>query len=81
MKRELNALSTYQLSIFGDSVLVIDWLKMKKSSKNILMKTLYEELIRLGSLFHDTTYHHIYKEINMLADQLSNMGVQVGEGT
>ena len=46
-----------------------------------MLKPLYEELIKIGSLFQNISYRHIYMERNMSIDQFSNMGLQVGEGS
>ena len=48
------------LQVIGDSKLVIDWLKQKRSPKNIIMMPLYEKVIKIATLFQDISLHHIF---------------------
>ena len=68
------------IKVFGDSMLIIVWMRLKNPPNNIYLKPHYEQLIRIESLFQEITYDYIYKETNMSTDHLSNIGLQVGEG-
>ena len=69
------------LHIFGDLLLVIEWLQPNSPPKNIFLKPLYEDIYRLLSSFEEVNFHHIYKEHNIQAYQLSKKGLQFVEGT
>ena len=70
-----------KIQVFGDSLLVIDWLKLKNPPKNINLKPLYEEHIILASLFQGISYQYIFSENKMLVDHLSKMVLQVEDRT
>ena len=55
--------------------------KNENPPKNIMLKPLYGELIKIGSLFQNKSYRHIYMERNVSINQFSKMGLQVGEGS
>ena len=59
---------------------MIDWIQLRKPPQNILLKPIYEDIIRRLSLFDVVTFHHIYRAHNMIADQLSKMGLLLMDG-
>ena len=68
----MSTISKYaqKLQVLRNSLLVIDWMRLKRAPKNIVMPPLYKELSRLTDHFQIYT-HHIYREINLIANLLS----------
>ena len=60
--------------MFGDSLLVINWILGKYRSHNLHLAQLLCEVIRLYDFFEQVEYQHIYRERNTLADKLANDG-------
>ena len=40
-----------KIHVWGDSKLVIDWMNLKRSPKNVFLNPLYEEFARIASIF------------------------------
>ena len=68
------------LQIFGDSLLVINWVSGKYRINNILLTQILQEVIRLSNFLEKVEFKHIYREKNFKADALANAGVNVVEG-
>ena len=62
------------IQVFGDSLLVINWIRGKYKSHNLNLAQLLCEVIRLNDFFEQAVYQHIYKERNTLSDKLANDG-------
>ena len=63
-----------RFQVFGDSLLVINWILGKFRSHNLHLAQLLCEVIRLNEFFEQADYQHIYREMNTFADKLANDG-------
>jgi ribonuclease HI len=68
------------LQIFGDSLNVINWVRKSQQCRNIHLLPILEEVQRLVGSFDTLTVHHVFRERNMVTDQPSKGGVQMGHG-
>jgi ribonuclease HI len=68
------------LHIFGDSLNVINWVWKSQQCHNIHLLPILEEVQRLVASFDTLVVHHVFRERNMVANQLSKEGVQMGHG-
>ena len=59
------------LQIFGDSMIVINWMNNAQRCHNILLTPIPEEVFQLKSTFELITFRHIYRERNTEADRCS----------
>ena len=59
------------LQIFGDSMLVINWLNNTQRCHNIQLLPILEEVAQLKSIFNLITFRHFYREQNVVADHCS----------
>ena len=66
--------------MFGDSLLVINWIIGKFRIHNLQLAHLLQEVNRLSDLFKQTDFKHIYRERNASADTLANEGGKVQNG-
>ena len=64
------------LQIFGDSMLVIDWAMEIHQCHVMVLLPILEEVIRLKQSFTQITFSHVYRERNVMADQLSKEATQ-----
>ena len=55
-------------------------MKFHRVLRNIHMKPIYEELIKIELHFQYLSFQHVYKERIYVANQLSKMGVMIGDG-
>ena len=69
------------LQIFGDSQVIINWINGNNIIHNIQLVPLLDEVCRLKEQLDHVDMKHVYREINILADELANAGVQIQEGT
>ena len=60
--------------MYGDSLLVINWIRGKYKIHNLHLTQLLCEVIRLNDFFEQAIYQHIYRERNTLVDKLANDG-------
>ena len=65
-------LGIQEIQIFGDSLLVIKWMK-KRNPRNIYLLTIYEDMVKVAYRFQFISFYHIYYEINEHVDQVSKM--------
>ena len=74
---EANRQNIKNITINGDSMLVINQMNgiYKVNSPNI--KPLYEKVKQLEKLFDNISYKHIYRKYNKRADELANIGVSM----
>ena len=68
------------IHIFGDSLLVINWISGKFKVHNLQLAQFLQEVIRLADFFVKADFKHIYSEINTFADKLANEGGKVQSG-
>ena len=66
--------------MFGDSLLVINWITGKFKIHNLQLAQLLQEVNRLSAIFEQTDFKHIYRERNASADKLANEGGNVQNG-
>ena len=66
--------------IFGDSLLVINWVTGKIRIHNLDLSQIILEVIRISNLFEYVDFKHIYREINTIADELASVGAKVQNG-
>ena len=65
-----------ELSVKGDSLLVIKQMKGEYKVKNKNLKILFERAKQLSLQFDKITFEHIYRENNQRADELSNIALK-----
>jgi ribonuclease HI len=65
-----------ELSVKGDSLLVIKQMKGEYKVKNKNLKILFERAKQLSLQFDKITFEHIYRENNKRADELSNIALK-----
>jgi ribonuclease HI len=70
-----------QLQIFGDSLLVIQWMKGDYMLRNFLLQPLFSDIKNLQSTFSHISFSHVYRDKNIEADRLSKQGLELQEGT
>jgi ribonuclease HI len=68
------------LHIFGDSLLVINWIQKTQRCQNILLAPLIEEIFRILNDFNNYSIQNVYRERNREADALSKQGLQIAMG-
>ena len=69
-----------KIQVFGDSLLVINWVIGKFRIHNLQLSQILQEVIRLINSFEHAEFKHIYREINVIADELANAGGKVQNG-
>ena len=60
-----------KLQVFGDSMVVINWLNKTKKCRIATLDALYEETTRSLSFFESISFKHVYRERNVDADMLN----------
>jgi ribonuclease HI len=65
------------LSVYGDSLLVINQVNGIYKVKNYNLKSLFEEVLSLKSQFEYIEFSHVYRTNNVRADELANLGLQM----
>ena len=74
-------LGIQNLHIFGDSLLVIEWMEKGKNVHNIFLWPLYDELMVIALSFQEICFQHLYRERNGVADTLSKESIQLTPST
>ena len=69
-----------KIQVFGDSMLVINWITGKFRIHNLQLAQILQEVSRLSDFFEQADFKHIYRERNTLADKLANDGGKVQNG-
>ena len=64
-----------ELTVFGDSQLVINQVNGVYKVKADKLFDLYDRVQMLQKCFHFVEFHHVYREQNTRADQLSNIAL------
>ena len=70
-----------KIHIFGDSLVILNWINKIQRCMNISLSALYEEANRLLSNFDVITCKHVYRERNEEAYRLSKAGLNLELGT
>ena len=60
--------------VYDDSALVINQVNKDWSYSNDKMDTYYAEIRKLQGKFYGIEYHHVVRDQNQIADQLSKIG-------
>lgn len=68
------------LQVFGDSLLVINWLIQSQIFRNTKLQPLLDEILRLKLMFTSFSCAHIYREQNQITDCLSKEALQLDHG-
>jgi ribonuclease HI len=68
------------LQVFGDSQVVVKWVQNQLQCHDILLLPILEEVQRLVVSFDIFEIHHVFRERNMVADQLSKEGMWFIQG-
>ena len=68
------------ISIYGDSMNVINWTNGTQRCFHLKLENLLEEVLVLKSSFEAFSCHHIYRSQNQEADQKSKEGLLLGKG-
>ena len=69
-----------KIQVFGDSLLVINWVTGKFIIHNLQLSQILQEVIKLTDSFLHTEFKHIYRERNVVVDKLANAGGKVQNG-
>ena len=68
------------LTVFGDSRLLIHALTMRKRPAHIKLAQIYQKIQFLSQNFHSIRFFHVLRELNSLADKEANRGTRLGRG-
>jgi hypothetical protein len=68
------------LQVFGDSLVIINWINEKHRCQVSRLLPLLEDVIRIKNIFDTISFSHIYRERNQLADRLSKEATQLDYG-
>ena len=60
-----------KLQIFGDSMIIINWINQTQRCHNIQLNPILEEVAQLKTTFNQISFTHIYREQNQQADTCS----------
>ena len=69
-----------KLQVFGDSMVVINWLNKTQKCKNATLDVLYEETCISLSFVESISFKHVYRERKVEADKLSKVGLNLQWG-
>lgn len=75
--KEALSMNIKNLSVEGDSLLVIKQMKGEYKVKSEKLLSLYEEASQIAKQFETITFTHIYRNNNKRADELSNIAVEM----
>jgi ribonuclease HI len=65
------------LQIFGDSMVVINWIRKSQACHNIRLAPLLDEVFTILESYRLLSFRHVYRERNQSADKLSKEGLQL----
>jgi ribonuclease HI len=68
------------LQVFGDSLLIINWVNRVQRCHISHLVPIFEEVMRIITAFDSIYFSHIYREQNQLADRLSKEASQLDYG-
>jgi ribonuclease HI len=69
-----------QIQIYGDSLLVIQWMKGEFNLCNFTLQPLFHDILLLKSTFSHISFTHVYRDRNNEANMLSKDGVALENG-
>jgi hypothetical protein len=69
-----------RFQIFGDSSLVIKWMKMEYVLRNFTLQLLLDEIRGILAGFNYHSFQHIFRDRNQIADCLSKYRIQLACG-
>jgi ribonuclease HI len=69
-----------KLQIFDNSLVVVNWMNGTNSLENFNLQPIYEEIQLAQTAFNSLSFHHVYRERNMVADGLLKAGLLMEEG-
>lgn len=72
---EARRLNISRLTVHGDSELIIKQMKKEYAVKSANIKAYYDAAASLAKQFAYIHFKHVYREYNVRADELSNIGV------
>jgi ribonuclease HI len=64
-----------QIQIFGDSLLVIKWIRKEAQIRNFTLQPLYDDIQMQMTTFSHISLSHIYRDMNNIVDGLSKDGL------
>jgi len=67
------------IQIYGDSLLVIQWMKGEYNFWNFTLQPLFHDILNIKSAFSHIAFVHVYRDRNKEADRLSKKGVGTGK--
>jgi len=68
------------LSVYGDSMNVINWIKQTQECRNLRLENLLSSIRLVLQSFDSFTCRHVYRENNQKADKASKEGLQLALG-
>ena len=68
------------LHVQGDSKVIVEWALGKHSIHSLDLEHWLLRVKELLELFSSLTFHHVYREFNLLADDLSKKAIGLGPG-
>jgi ribonuclease HI len=68
------------LQIFGDSMVVINWIRKFQKCHNIKLLPLLEEVFIILDTYTNFSTRHVYRERNRETDKLSKEGTHLAHG-
>jgi hypothetical protein len=73
--------NVHSIQLFGDSLMVINWIRKSQRCHNIILCPLLEEVFKILASFDNYYFCHVYREHNHEADSLSKEGLQMVVGS
>ena len=68
------------LQMFGDSIIVINWINKVQLCHSVFLNSVMAETQRLMEELDSFSCRHVYREQNTTTDQLSNLGLTLPLG-
>jgi ribonuclease HI len=65
------------LQIFGDSFVIINWMRRTQRCHNIFLASLLEEVFPITKIFTNLSFTHVYRERNKATYSLSKEGTSM----
>jgi hypothetical protein len=62
---------------FGDSFVVLKWIISIYKTRKLIIQTIIDEIKGMEIMFCNISYHHVYIELNTVANGLSKYGIQM----
>jgi ribonuclease HI len=69
-----------KLQIFGDSLVIINWMRKTQRCHNIFLASLLEEVFLITEIFTNLSFTHVYRERNGATNSLSKEGTSMAHG-